>query len=647
MRLSYVLIIATFLVPVWVSGQAERNMLTGKYDSAWLAASLTMQEVAKAWPSYTDRGRWATLNAIYRQQLISEGDSALSYQWQIVPATAYLEYVRTGNRYIMEDIYNRNVTALKKLVFAELAEGKERFVPQIINGVWTLCEVTSWSISASIGLQRQGPGLPDVNEPVLELGAGITSNVMAWTYHLFRSTFDRYSPLIAQRMKQEINRRILQPYYTRNDFWWMALDGKQRTVNNWNVWLNFNALTCMLLVEDDAAQRTAGIYKTMRSVDQFINYYKDDGACEEGPAYWSHAGGMLYNYLSLLKQATGGGIDLFDKPLIKNIGSYIGKAYIDSNYYLNYADAAAKLTTDAGIVYLYGKATGDRPLMAFGAYLAQQQRWQKAVPVETMYGGLRNLFMATEILGAPAQPPLMASGWMGGTGIAIARDEAGSAKGFYFSALAGHNDESHNHNDVGTCVLFYNGRPILIDVGNGTYTGQTFGPQRYSIWTMRSAYHNVPLINGVEQKEGKQYAARTVQFKDAGPIVSFSADIAAAYPAEAKVDTWLRTYTLQRGHSFTISDDYRLKANDGRNALHFMTSTTVVQKKEGVLRLDTGSDTLELVYDPRLFKLTIEPITIDDKKLLQSWPPLVYRLVFSMTGHQTRGKHRLVVRKAS
>ncbi len=149
-----------------------------------------------------------------------------------------------------------------------------------------------------------------MNEPVFELGAGITSNVMAWTYHLFKSNFDRYSPLIAQRMKQEINRRILQPYYTRNDFWWMALDGKQRMVNNWNVWLNYQ---CAYLHTAGGRRcwrnATAGIYKTMRSVDQFINYYKDDGACEEGPAYWSHAGGMLYNYLSLLKQATGGGIE--------------------------------------------------------------------------------------------------------------------------------------------------------------------------------------------------------------------------------------------------------------------------------------------------------------------------------------------------
>jgi len=51
-----------------------------------------------------------------------------------------------------------------------------------------------------------------------------------------------------------------------------------------------------------------------------------------------------------------------------------------------------------------------------------------------------------------------------------ARENEGSSKGFYFSAMGGHNDESHNHNDVGTSILIYNGNPVLVDVGSGAYT---------------------------------------------------------------------------------------------------------------------------------------------------------------------------------
>ena len=647
MRCIFFLILFCVASPCLVFSQSERNWLAGAYTKEQLAASLTMDRIRQQFPGYKERDKWESLDPSYRQQLISEGESVLNYTWQTIPATSYLEFVRSGNRRVMEDVYNINIAAIRKLVFAELVEAKGRFIPQLINGIWAVCEITSWSISASINLQKAGAGLPDLNEPVIELGAGITVNALAWTYYLFNDTFDKSSPLISKRLKQEIDRRLLQPYYTRNDFWWMALDGKKRMVNNWNVWLNYNMLTTILLVEEDPVKRVAGIYKTMQSVDQFINYYKEDGACEEGPAYWTHAGGMLYNYLSLLQEATNGGIDIFDKPLIKNIGTYFCKAYIDSSWYLNYADAAARYKADAALVYHYGKAVNDQQMQQFGSWLARDQQWQKMVPVETLYGGFRNLFTAKEMLQGEAKQPFMSYAWMKETGIAMARDEQGSAKGFYFSALAGHNDESHNHNDVGTCVLYYDGHPVLIDIGSEVYTRQTFGPERYSIWTMRSSYHNVPLINGVEQKEGRQYAAREVSFTNTKTAAGFKLDLAAAYPSAAQVKKWERSYELKRSHSFTITDKYQLLSNNENNALHFMTSAIPEKKKEGVLQLTTGNVQMNMEYDPKQFELIIEPITIKDSRLLESWPPIVNRLILKIRNKGTEGNHRIVFRKAS
>jgi hypothetical protein len=647
MRSCILIFVVSFFFAKSISAQSERNWLAGTYSKEKLGQYLSIDKLDQQFPGYRNRSAWESLEPAYKQQLIKDGESALHYVWQTIPATHYLEYVKSGNRYLMEDVYNQNIAAIKKLVFAELVEAKGRFIPQLINGVWAVCEISSWSIAASLNLQRAGAGLPDINEPVVELGAGITVNMLAWTYHLFKDEFDQYSKLVAQRLKQEIDRRILQPYYSRNDFWWMALDGKKRIVNNWNVWLNYNILTTILLVEDDAAKRIDGIYKTMRSVDQFINYYKEDGACEEGPAYWSHAGGMLYNYLSLLQIATKGEVTVFDKPLIKNIGAYICKAYIDSSWFLNYADAAARIKANAGLVYHFGKIVQEPGMQAFGSWLATNQHWDSMVPVENIYDGFRNLFTAKEMLQGKAAQPFMVAAWMKETGIAIARDQEGSAKGFYFSALAGHNDESHNHNDVGTCVLFYDGSPLLIDVGNGTYTGKTFGPERYSIWTMRSAYHNLPLINGVEQKEGVKYAAKDIAFVNNSKTAIFKADIANAYPASAQVSKWERTYTLKRNQSFTISDKYVLQANKGNSALHFMTSAVIEKKKEGVLQFNTGAVTVDMEYDPKSFEVHIEPIQITDKKLLESWPAQVFRLVLKIRAGKTSGSHQIVFRKPS
>lgn len=647
MRSCIFLLAASFFFVKSISAQSERNWLAGVYSKQQLAQYLTMKKLDQQFPAYSNRTAWESLSPAYKQQLIKDGEAALHYVWQTIPATFYLEYVKSGNRYLMEDLYNQNIAAIRKLVFAELVEAKGRFIPQLINGVWAVCEISSWSIAASLNLQRAGAGLPDINEPVVELGAGITVNMLAWTYHLFKDEFDKHSKLIAQRLKQEIDTRILQPYYTRNDFWWMALDGKKRMVNNWNVWLNYNMLTTILLVEEDTAKRIDGIYKTMRSVDQFINYYKEDGACEEGPAYWSHAGGMLYNYLSLLQTATDAQVNIFDKPLIKNIGTYICKAYIYSNWFLNYADAAARIRANAGLVYHFGKAVHEPGMQQFGSWLANSQRWDSMAPVENIYDGFRNLFTAKEMLQGKASQPFMAAAWMRETGIAVARDDEGSAKGFYFSALAGHNDESHNHNDVGTCVLFYDGHPLLIDIGNGTYTGKTFGPERYSIWTMRSAYHNLPLINGVEQQAGARFAAKDVSFVNSSKSAVFKADITSAYPADAQLGKWERTYTLNRHRSFTISDKYSLLTNKGNNALHFMTSAVIEKKKDGILQFNTGTVAISMEYDPKIFNVQIEPIQITDKKLLESWPAQVFRLVLKMRSDATSGSHHIVFRKPS
>jgi hypothetical protein len=405
-------------------------------------------------------------------------------------------------------------------------------------------------------------------------------------------------------------------------------------------------LTTILLVETDPQKRADGIYKTMRSADKFINYYKEDGGCEEGPAYWSHAGGMLYNYLSLLQSATNGAVDIFDKPLIRNIGSYICKAYIDSSWYLNYADASAKIKGDASIIYHYGKATKDQQLQYFGSWLAKDQHWEKMPAVETVYGGIRNLFTAKEILAGEAKQPFLSYAWMKETGIGVARDKDGSSRGFYFSALAGHNDESHNHNDVGTCVLYYNGKPLLIDIGSETYTRQTFGPERYTIWTMRSAYHNVPVINGAEQKEGAKYAARDVSFTDQPASAVFHLNIAAAYPEKAQVRSWERTYELKRGRSFEITDKYRLASYNDTSALHFMTSAIPELKQEGVLQLQTGDVKMLMEFDPKQLLLTVEPVAIKDKRLLESWPAVVYRLILKIRSSKTEGRLKVVFRKA-
>src|SRR5439155_1014357 len=134
-----------------------------------------------------------------------------------------------------------------------------------------------------------------------------------------------------------------------------------------------NWLAAVLLLEADPPRRTGSVYKIMRSLDNFINIYPDDGASDEGPGYWGRAGASLFDNLELLRSATNGTIDIYRAPLVRSMGQYIYRVYINDQYVIPMGDASAKLTPDAELVYQYGKRIGDPVMQGFGALLAQRR----------------------------------------------------------------------------------------------------------------------------------------------------------------------------------------------------------------------------------------------------------------------------------
>ena len=211
--------------------------------------------------------------------------------------------------------------------------------------------------------------------------------------------------------------------------------------------------------------------------------------------------------------------------------------------------------------------------------------------------------------------PLIAEYYFPDLEIAVARENAESTKGFFFAAKGGNNGEQHNHNDVGSFVLFYNGEPVIIDAGVGTYTAKTFSNQRYEIWTMQSTYHNVPFINGVTQNPGSQYRASNSLYKASNSKVSFTTNITKAYPAESKVQKWIRGYTLDRKRGFYIDDNFRLTENLGETELHFLTPMDCNIANPGSIELKNDNITIEMNYKPSEYEAEIQRIPMDDPRL--------------------------------
>ncbi len=254
-------------------------------------------------------------------------------------------------------------------MIAECCEGKGRFLDDIANGVWSLCEETSWCLPAHVGGQKAGVNLPDIAEPTVDLFSADTASLLAWTHRLLGKELVRVSPLIPARIAHEVQARVLDPCHERIDFWWMGLDPKlQRAMNNWNPWINSNWLTSVLLMERDEKRRAADTWKILTSLDRFADSYHDDGGCDEGPGYWGHAGGSLFECLDLLNSASRGSLDLFSIPLVREIGRYIYRVHIAEDWYVNFADASARVGVQGALIYRYGQRIGDPLMMRQGAY---------------------------------------------------------------------------------------------------------------------------------------------------------------------------------------------------------------------------------------------------------------------------------------
>ena len=94
------------------------------------------------------------------------------------------------------------------------------------------------------------------------------------------------------------------------------------------------------------------------------------------------------------------------------------------------------------------------------------------------------------------------------------------------------------------------------------------------------------MINGVPQSFCSRYKATATSF-DPKPD-DFTANIATAYPEEAGVDKWVRSYTLNKNKGeVKIQDSFILKRVEREpNQVNFLTWGKIDVSLEGIVRID-------------------------------------------------------------
>lgn len=587
----------------------------------------TLQSYAPCAPA-ADRKAWEKIYEPWKRESVRLGEQYLQYAYPSLSATDYMDFTRTGNRTRYEDKFFAKRQALCALTLAECVENRGRFTDDILNGIFAVCDESGWQLPAHNSYIRDTPQLPlpDAAAPVLDLFACETGAILATAAYLLQNRLNAVSPAVVSRIRYELNRRIFEPYLNAH-FWWMG-DGEQ-PMCNWTIWCTQNVLLSVFLTDTDPSFREKVFLKACRSVDYFLDEYGEDGCCDEGAQYYRHAGLCLFHVTEILNSITGGAFaSLYEIPKIQNIASYILNVHVDDSYYINFADCSP-VAGRAGVrEYLFAKRVKNDNMMLFAAgdFLAGGADSLLLPRENNLYYRLLNGFTAQEITQyakTRTETVLHPDVFYKSVGLFLARDHA-----LCLAVKAGDNADSHNHNDTGSFIVYKNGLPLLIDVGVESYTQKTFSPERYEIWTMQSAYHNLPTVNGIMQKDGEAYRAKDVSFCMEETLCEISMDIADAYPKESGLLSYRRNAALYKGSKIVIRDCFTLQEGLSPSCvvLSLMTcEKPIPQAGEQAVLFAVGNAGTVSLSGGKL--LSVEEIPITDPRLQTAWSHPLYRIL--------------------
>lgn len=527
-----------------------------------------------------------TLDPEKMRGVVARAEKYLSTELEVIPLSKFRAYLGEGSVSAYGQPFYARLNMLIHLALAEKHEGRGRFTEKLCDVLWAILEETSWVIPEHT---QHIPATMSTHSPVplvvgdkylhgLELGAIYRAATVALVCHLLPDELDEVSPIIRERALYQLKDRIIKPYLNGR-FWWTGEFGNR--VNNWCPWNISNILLVTALVEEDLAVREKVVSQSLKHLDNFTNQYKDDGGCDEGPTYWSAAAGSLFDCLELITDMSAGEIDVYSHPLVRAMGEYEPRMNICGTRFVNFADGGATVHPDGAMLRRYGERCGSDILVSFGEVMTSHG--DVFCSPSHPYRTIRNLVTPRVNLGEVV-PRAAKKSYFPDLKVMVLRESENPYERFFLAAKGGHNGESHNHNDVGSFVVYYGGEPVLIDAGVGTYTRQTFSADRYKIWSMQSNYHNLPIINGEGQRAGAKYASRDEVYDP--DVASLTMQIAGAYPDEAGVSSYVRVLSLSCG-AVSVKDKIEL-LGDGEIDFIFLTHRRPEIIENGKILLNAG-----------------------------------------------------------
>ncbi|WP_049825019.1 heparinase II/III domain-containing protein [Paenibacillus sp. 1-18] len=488
--------------------------------------------------------------------------------WPELSFPLFQQFAHTGERKPYEDVYFEQRGRLAALVLAAVADSEPWRMKEVENGLLEICQEYTWALPAHV--REEDTVTPPWQQ--VDLFASETAQMLAEILLLLGEELNGH---VVAGVREEVERRVLEPvFWQPRHFEWETAE------HNWAAVCASGCGIAALLLTEDSQGKAVAIEKMLGTLDYFLEGYGEDGGCPEGVGYWVYGFGYFIYFADMLRAFSGEAVNILTSEKIGEIAAFAERVHLSDGIFANYSDSSETERLPSGLVSNLNDLQGRRSALPFhvsGLLEDPCRRWAHV---------LRNLVWTNPLAfgsGEAAVDYLPQLGWMmcrsrsssrssshSSSHGRAARTKAGSGAMLAFSAKGGHNNEPHNHNDLGHFILHGDGENLLCDLGAGLYTKAYFSPGRESIVNISSGGHSVPVVNGTMQQSGARAKAVVLDIavdeqKEARTGTRLKLDLTSAYPAEElTVFTRSFAWTVLEGNEgarLTITDHFEFESS--------------------------------------------------------------------------------------
>ncbi|WP_426451375.1 hypothetical protein ACP26L_04490 [Paenibacillus sp. S-38] len=537
----------------------------------------------------------------------------------VLPFHLFVKFADEGSRLEFEGPYFERRGRLLALALASLVDETDAYLPALNDLLWELCSEYSWALPAH--LPPRFEEIPDARvkpEATVDLFAAETAHALAETLYVLEG---RLHPWVAYRVREEIERRVFRPLFeTSYSFHWETAE------HNWSAVCAGAAGMAAMLLENDANRLAGMLDRCLRAMECFLEGYAEDGCCLEGIGYWNYGFGYFVYFAEMLEVLTEGKVSLLEGEKIARIAAFPESVALTVPQFVNYSDASPVHELQPGLNCRLAARFG-HPLPPMtgrpSVHSDHCYRWpHTARNLQWTHAG------AADKPAAAGRTYFSDAAWLIDRSVHEGRLVAFSAKG-------GHNDEPHNHNDLGHFIVHAAGDALLADLGAGQYTKDYFGSGRYGYLHNSSEGHSVPLINGTPQRAGREARAEVLRQEEQDGVLCFKLDLTKAYGQEAGLSSYVRSFEWRRGAGegldageLRVLDRFEF-AGDGSRVEERLISLTEPSVRQGLVTWQGAEASLELSFDDEVWQAQTDILHTTDH---HGAPITVYRTRLTAEG---------------